>query len=153
MQGSIFTSRNVVNDTLHFMKKNKSEFISTGHEKRFFTHEFQNQMYLRGKPNKKNIYLQKQLNKIRNPVVKKIIKINSRSLDDNLNFKINDKEVFRTEYHTPKYRLSLYQKIKIFLKSLIRFKDLKILFNRKILIYNHFGPLYLSMDHISQKVK
>jgi hypothetical protein len=153
MEGSIFTNRNVLNDTLYFMKKNKSEVVSTGHEKRFFTHKFLNQMYLRGKPNKKNQYLQKQLNKIRNPIIKKILKINPRDFNDNLNFKINDNEVFRTEYHTPKYRLSLYQKIKIFIKSLIKIKNFKILFNRKILIYNHFGPLYLSMDNISQKIK
>lgn len=153
MEGSIFTNRNVLNDTLNFMRKNNSDVISSGHEKRFFSNEFLNKMYLKNKVSLKNKYLQLQLNKIRKPIIKRLENQNIDLQNDNLNFKVDSRENFRTEYHTPKYKISVYQKFKIFLKSFLKFKDLKLLFHKKIMIYNYLGPLYICYDKISSKIK
>ncbi len=153
MEGSIFTNRYVLNDTLNFMKRNNSDFVSTGHEKRFFSHNFLEEMYIKNNKSKKNLYLQKQLNKIRKPVINKLIKQNPKILNNNLTFKVDNKENFRTEYHVPFYKISFFQKMKIFLRSLIKLGDLNLFFGKKILIYNYLGPLYVNLNKISKKVK
>ena len=97
--------------------------------------------------------MQKQLNKIRKPVINKLIKQNPKILNNNLTFKVDNKENFRTEYHVPFYKISFFQKMKIFLRSLIKLGDLNLFFGKKILIYNYLGPLYVNLNKISKKVK
>ena len=74
-------------------------------------------------------------------------------MNNNLTFKVDNKENFRTEYHVPFYKISFFQKMKIFLRSLIKLGDLNLFFGKKILIYNYLGPLYVNLNKISKKVK
>ena len=61
MEGSIFTNRYVLNDTLNFMKRNNSDFVSTGHEKRFFSHNFLEEMYIKNNKSKKKLIFAKTI--------------------------------------------------------------------------------------------
>ena len=46
-----------------------------------FSHNFLEEMYIKNNKSKKNLYLQKQLNKIRKPVINKLIKQNPKNFE------------------------------------------------------------------------
>lgn len=143
MEGFLLTSTNIIPSIMNFINKFEPDFLSSAHEKRFL-----NLDQLRNTTEKsykstavENIW--KNLEKI--PEIGEILnKENYRKFERSQ--KIFDSNL--TEYHLPKYRIDIFNLIKLFLKSITKFK-LNI-FKKKIIV--SFNKKYfLNLNQISNE--
>lgn len=144
MEGFLFTSPNTISSIMNFIDKFNPDFLSSAHEKRFLDLE---KLRKNTEQNYKSSAVQniwKNLEKI--PEIYEILnKQNYRK------FKRSQK-IFSsnlTEHHLPKYKINIFDYIKLFLKSIIKFK-LNI-FKKKIII--SFNKKYfLNLKEVSKEI-
>ena len=114
MEGFLFTNNKVLSSLKKFIETNKPDFISSAHEKRFFKlnkkKQYKNNNYSYHTESTKKIWL--ELLKIKN--FKNIYKHSK-------NYIIRDNKRIQniTEHHVSKYSLTLFQKIKLYIKSVL----------------------------------
>jgi hypothetical protein len=127
MEGFLFSSRNVLKSLKKFLIKKKPDFISSAHEKRFFKVKpsiFYNN-YNKSYHDQAIQALWMETLKIKE--FNKIIRSSKRYIT---RYGSNIQNI--TEHHISKYSLSLFQKIKLFIKSFIYFYDFDT--KKKILV-------------------
>ena len=147
MEGFVFTDIEVLDSLDIFTKKHRPDFISSAHEKRLFN-------YNTNKLNKN--FKEKKINSLWNFFLK-FKKIKKFIYQKNYTIIKNKKFKNITEHHVGKYQLNLLEKSKLFIKSLLFFRDLigeknsvLISSNRKYLINEkHIGQKKIKIKKIS----
>lgn len=144
MEGFIFTSPNTLSSILNFINRFEPDFLSSAHEKRFL-----NLKELRSykKKNYKSIAIENIWKKLENiPDIDLILK------KKNYRKFMRSEETFDrnlTEYHLPKYKTNIWEIIKLFLKSTIKFK-LNV-FKKKIII-SYDKKYFLNLNKVSKEI-
>ncbi len=122
MEGFLFTSENVLEGIKKFVQNKKPNFMTSGHEKRIILKKYFYKNFL---TEEKEI---KSMSDLESKFSRKIfLQFSKDKKFKNLilkwpNYLDNDKNrniIGRTENHSTKYKLTIYKKIKLFLKSLI----------------------------------
>ena len=144
MEGFLFSSNNVLKSLRKFLKVYKPDFISSAHEKRFFEI---NKNFLKNLPvnNFYEISHKKIWSKLFEIQNVKNLYIKSK----NYVIRNNEKVKSITEHHVSKYSLTLYQFLKMFIKSILYSGHI---YNKnQSLLVTTDRKLFINMNQIDNK--
>lgn len=152
MEGFLFTNNMVLSSISQFIKINRPNFISTGHEKRIILKNLIKRLNINNKKSLLENYQQSIFDKVfyefsLTKEFGKIIKNWPKHLKKNGLISKG-----RTENHVPKYNFSLFEYLKIYLRSFMISKKIINPFKQNIYVSDDNNRYFEPIKRISSKI-